>query len=141
MLVLTLATEDGIVGRALEAGARGYLDKHCEIDDLVRSIERVHLGELVVAPSVAEAAVKDLARGQARDPTPSGISARQADVARLVAQGWTNQEIARELCITEHTVKAHLARILAKLGLGNRVQLATYALENGLLAPPKASSA
>jgi DNA-binding NarL/FixJ family response regulator len=135
VLVLTHASEDGLVGRALEAGARGYLDKQCEIEDLVRAIERVHLGDLVVSSSVANTAVKDLTRRTIRELHPPGLSARQLEVIRLVARGHTNQEIARALYITEHTVKAHLAKILGKLSLENRVQLATYALEHGLLDP------
>jgi len=119
VLVLTLGREGGVAGSVLEAGARGLLEKQCEIEDLLQAIERVHAGELLVAPAVAHTAVRDLVRGPTREPNVSGLTARQLDVVRLVAQGWTNQEIARELFITEHTVKAHLAKILAKLQLDN----------------------
>jgi DNA-binding NarL/FixJ family response regulator len=134
VLVLALGGEGGAVGRALQAGARAYLQKDCEPRDLVRAIERVHAGELVIAPMLAETAVKELSGGQAR-AGPAGLTARELQVLRLVAEGRTNPEIARLLCITEHTTKGHLAKILRKVALDNRVQLTAYAIQQGLAAP------
>jgi DNA-binding NarL/FixJ family response regulator len=136
VLVLTQGNEGRAATRALQAGARGYLDKNCEPDDLVRTIERVRTGELVVAPRVAAAVVRELSGEPSRGPASNGLTEREIEVLRLVAYGRTNPEIARELCITQHTVKGHLSNILNKLGLENRVQLATYAMQLGLAEPP-----
>ena len=130
VLVLTEPTNDDAVGGALKAGARGYLQKSCEPEDLVRTIERVHLGELVVAAHNAP-----VLNGHGRSQgSPDGLTDRELEVIRLVARGRTNPGIAHELGITEHTAKEHLANILDKLGLENRVQIATYAVQRGLAA-------
>jgi len=141
--VLALALiEAGGVNELLQAGARGYLDNACELRDLERAIEQIHQGDGVV---VATSRARDFPRkqGVAHDgllPHPN-LTERELDVLRLVAVGRTNGEIARELCITEHTAKGHLAKILSKLGLENRVQLATYATHNRLAEPVQPPSA
>ena len=131
VLVLTNdATEISIV-EALRCGVRGFLSKQCELSEVEAAIERVHKRELVLEPSAVDAVIQGVA------PTPSstsadafaGLTPRELEVARLVAAGHTNPEIAEALCITEHTTKGHLARILRKLGLNNRVQLATLAMQ------------
>ena len=130
MLVLTEASGDPGVSGALQAGARGYLQKSCDPEALVRTIERVHLGELVVAAQAAP-----LLNGHGRlHPRSETLTDRELEVLRLVARGRTNPGIAHELGITEHTAKEHLANILDKLGLENRVQVATYAVHHGLAA-------
>jgi DNA-binding NarL/FixJ family response regulator len=128
ILVLTEPTNDDAVGGALQAGARGYLQKSCEPEDLVRTIERVHLGELVVAAHTTPV-LNGAGRSQG---SPDGLTEREMEVLRLVARGRTNPGIAQELGITEHTAKEHLGNILDKLGLENRVQVATYAVQRGL---------
>jgi DNA-binding NarL/FixJ family response regulator len=135
ILVLTRSTDGSGVGHALQAGARGYLQKDCEPEALFEAIERVHRGELVVAPALREAVVQDLGTGPSRRSGPASLTLREIEVLRLVAQGHTNQEMARELVITQHTVKAHLAKMLGKLGLDNRVQLAAYATQHGIASP------
>ena len=127
VLVLTLDSEPGLVARALQDGARGYLQKQCEVDELAQGIERVHGGELVLSAALTDPAVRGLQAG-----ANGGLTRRELDLLPLVARGRTNQQIADALCITEHTVKAHLARILRKLSLGNRVQLASYAAQHGM---------
>lgn len=141
VLVLTVGVEMEAVSRALQLGARGYLHKDCEPEDLVRMVERVHAGELVVAATVSDLAVRDSQSGAAREPGPGNLTERELAVLRLVAQGRTNPEIARDLYISEHTVKGHLNKILSKLGLENRVQLASYATQHGLAAPLQRSEA
>jgi DNA-binding NarL/FixJ family response regulator len=129
-VVLTEASTDPGVGGALQAGARGYLQKSCDPEALVRTIERVHLGELVVAAQAAP-----LLNGHGRPHARTeALTDRELEVLRLVARGRTNPGIAHELGITEHTAKEHLANILDKLGLENRVQVATYAVHHGLAA-------
>ena len=129
-LVLTEPSSDPSISGALQAGARGYLQKRCAPEDLVHTIERVHLGELVVA-----AYPTPVPNGHARSQaSPEGLTDRELEVLRLVARGRTNPSIAQELGITEHTAKEHLANILDKLGLENRVQVAAYAVHHGLAA-------
>ncbi len=132
VLVLALEHDDEAAGRLLQAGARGYLTKQCDPDDLMRAIERVHAGELTVARAVAATVVKALTTEPGSGPAQDSLTEREREVLRLVARGLTNRQIAEQLCITEHTVKAHLAKILGKLGLNNRVQLTAYALQNGI---------
>jgi DNA-binding NarL/FixJ family response regulator len=127
--------------RALEAGARGYLDTECEVDDLIRAIERVHAGEVVVAPADAETALRDLVGGPTGSDGSASLTPRQLEVLRLVTQGRTNPEIAHRLCITEHTVKAHMGKLLTALQLDNRVQIAAYAVEHGLADTAQAALA
>ncbi len=121
--------------RALQAGARGYLEKDCDPGAVAKAIERVNAGELVVAPASAAAVVRTLGAGGTRDGYSRELTGRECEVLRLVARGCTNREIAAELVITEHTVKAHLAKIQSKLGLVNRVQLTSYAVRNGYHDP------
>ena len=119
------------IGQALQAGARAYLDKGCEPEDLVRAVQRAVAGEIVVAanPRAVAPAVNAAASMSA---AAALLTNREREVVQLVAAGFTNAEIARTLSITEHTAKGHLAQILRKLELGNRVQLATFALQQGL---------
>ena len=139
VLVLTSSSDEGEARQALQAGARGYLDKDREPDDLVRAIERIHAGDLVVSQSAANIVLKEITVPSPTEPRLGGLTTRELEVLQQVAQGRTNPQIARELCITDHTVKAHLANILGKLGLENRVQLATYATEQRIA--PSADSA
>jgi two-component system, NarL family, nitrate/nitrite response regulator NarL len=119
------------LSQALQAGARAYLDKGCEPEDLVRAVQRAAGGEVVVSAN-PKAVASDLNTPGVLSGTGGALTNRQREVVRLVAGGFTNAEIARTLSITEHTAKGHLAQILRKLALGNRVQLATYALQQGL---------
>ena len=135
VVVLTGADGYEAASQALRAGARGYLPKTCEPDDLIRAVERVRRGELVVAPEVDDIVLDGLRSESTRPPSGDSLTSRELDVVRLIARGRTNPEIARELSITEHTVKGHLAKILGKLRLGNRVQLATYATQRGIAVP------
>ncbi len=131
ILVLTQEGEPGLVARALHDGARGYLNKQCGVEELAQGIERVYSGELVLSAALTDPAVRGLSAGP-----NAGLTRRELDLLPLVARGQTNQQIAGALCITEHTVKAHLARILRKLGMGNRVQLASYAAQHGMADLP-----
>lgn len=137
LVVLTLGSDESSVRRTLLAGARAYLRKDCEPQELVRVIERVAAGELVLGRGVSESIL--LIEDDHPHGSPlEGLSERELEVLRLIAQGLSNPEIASALCITENTVKGHVTRILDKLGLENRVQIATYALSHGLAGwPPR----
>jgi two-component system, NarL family, response regulator LiaR len=138
LLVLTAGMTD-VSRRALAAGVRGCIQKDCDPGDVAQAIKRVHAGELVVAPAVV-ASMVSTASNPGNGTVSAGLTERELDVLRLVTMGRTNPEIALELFITEHTVKGHLANILSKLSLDNRVQLATYALQNGLALPTNIDS-
>ena len=124
----------------LQAGARGYLLKSCEPDDLVRTIERVRAGELVVSPAVAGMVFRSTGIQPDRGRDLSTLTDREREVLSLVALGKTNAQIAQELAITEHTVKTHLAKVLGKLRAENRVQLAALAVEHGLVRPDSSAT-
>jgi two-component system, NarL family, response regulator DesR len=133
---LVLASADpGMARVALEAGAHGYVDKNYQLQDFERAIERIHSGDAVVAPGPAHSFLQTLNKEPSGGNPAGDLTERELDVVRLVARGHTNAETGRQLCITEHTVKGHLAKILGKLMLQNRVQLATYALHAGLAEP------
>ena len=130
VLVLTRDGYPADVGRFVRAGARGYLRTTSTLADLIQAIVRVHQGDLVVTSTGTESVVNSLSGAGARQAAQPAVTPRELDVLALVSQGRTNAEIARELSITEHTVKGHLANLLAKLGVDNRTQLATRAAQH-----------
>jgi NarL family two-component system response regulator LiaR len=132
ILVLTSFAGDDKVFPAIKAGALGYLLKDSEPADLVEAIQQVHRGEPSLAPSIAQKVLKELRHPSARPPTPDPLTDREMEVLRLVAKGLTNPEIARQLVITEATVRTHVSHILSKLHLANRVQATLYALQEGI---------
>jgi DNA-binding NarL/FixJ family response regulator len=128
VVVLTTYETDRDILRAIEAGACGYLLKDASPADLADAVRGAARGETVLAPSVASTLVR-----QVRSPAPPALSAREAQVLRLVALGRTNADIGRELFISEATVKTHLLRIFAKLDVADRTAAVTTAMSYGLL--------
>ena len=125
ILMLTTFNLDEYVYHALKAGASGFLLKDASREQLAGAVRAVSAGETLLAPAVSTTAV-----------TASGrLSERELGVVRLVAQGRSNAEIAAALYLSEATVKSHIARILAKLGLRDRVQVAVHAYETGIVRP------
>lgn len=125
VLILTTFETDADILRAVEAGAAGYLLKDAEPMDLVAAVEAAHRGEIVLAP--------DLARRLADRQHLPQLTARELEILRLVAHGQSNRIIADELFITEATVKTHLARAFAKLGVSSRTEAVSLARDRGLL--------
>ncbi len=125
-IVLSTFDEDDYIFGALRGGAAGYLLKDCSPDELVAAISRVSRGETVLSNPVAARLVADLRREPVRGAFPGQelLSARELEVARMVAAGAANREIAARLFITEGTVKNHVSSVLRKLGLRDRTQLA-----------------
>lgn len=127
-IVLSTFDEDDYIFGALRAGATGYLLKDCSPEDLVSAIHRVARGETVLGSPVAARLVAELRHA----PPPAAtafrgqelLSAREVEVARMVAAGAANREIAARLFITEGTVKNHVSSVLRKLALRDRIQLA-----------------
>jgi two-component system, NarL family, response regulator LiaR len=116
----------------VRAGAAGYLLKDVEPRDLVKAIRTVHGGEALLHPAVAARLMDEFAAGPAPQPGADGLTAREREVLTLIARGLPNKLIARELSISEKTVKAHVSSILGKLGLTDRTQAALYAVRSGL---------
>jgi DNA-binding NarL/FixJ family response regulator len=129
VLVLTTFDSDADVLPAVEAGATGYLLKDAPREELVRAVRAAYQGQAVLAPSVAR---KLLSRVRAPAPVET-LTDRESKVLRLVAAGTTNREAARQLFISEATVKTHLLHIYAKLGVRDRAAAVAAAYERGLL--------
>ena len=139
ILMLTTFDLDEYVYRALKAGASGFLLKDASREQLTDAVRAVAAGETLLAPAITRRLIEDFCRGPAPGTaaTVAGerLSERELDVVRLVAQGLSNAEIAAALYLSEATVKSHIARTLAKLGLRDRVQVAVYAYERGIVRP------
>jgi DNA-binding NarL/FixJ family response regulator len=131
VVVLTTYDSDGDILPAVEAGAAGYLLKDMPRAGLVDAIFAAARGETVLAPAVAGRLVTRL-----RAPQPEALSPREAAVLAAAARGLTNAQIGRELFIGEATVKTHLLRAYAKLGVSGRTAAVTKAIEAGLLPSP-----
>jgi DNA-binding NarL/FixJ family response regulator len=130
VLVLTTYDTESDVLPAIEAGATGYLLKDAPRDELIRAVRAAAAGESVLSPAVATRLV-----GQVRSPADAPLSERELDVLRLVARGTTNREAAKQLFVSEATVKTHLLHIYAKLGVNDRAAAVAAAYETGLLVP------
>src|SRR5260221_385926 len=135
IIVLTTFDTDADILRAVEAGAAGYLLKDSPRADLLRAIRAAARGETVLAPVVAGRLMS-----RVRGPRPETLSARETEVLALVARGMTNFQIGRALFVSEATVKTHLTRACAKLGVTGRTAAVTKAMETGALPPPGTAS-
>ncbi|MFC4592143.1 response regulator [Sphaerisporangium corydalis] len=128
-IVLSTFDEDEYIFGALRGGALGYLLKDCSPDELVSAVHRVSRGETVLGGPVAARLVAELRQGDGDRGAFRGqelLSAREGEVARMIAAGAANREIAARLHITEGTVKNHVSSVLRKLGLRDRTQLAVH---------------
>ena len=130
VLVLTTYDTEGDVLPAIEAGATGYLLKDTPRDELLRAVRAAAAGESVLSPPVARQLL-----GQVRRPHRDVLSDRELEVLVLVARGATNKAAARELFISEATVKTHLHHVYEKLGVNDRAAAVAKAYERGLLTP------
>jgi two-component system NarL family response regulator len=137
VIMLTVSERDEDLFDAIRAGARGYLLKNVGMDELIDAIRRVQAGEAIIAPSMALRLLEEFRTLASQAPAEphqlEGLSDRETDVLRLVAQGYSNREIADALSLSEHTVKSHLQSILDKLQLRSRAHAAAYAVQAGLV--------
>ena len=133
ILVLTSFTSDDKVFRSLRAGALGYVLKESQPQELMEAIRRIHRGQSFLHPSIAHKLLRELAAPQAPAAAPPSLTDREIQVLKLVACGESNRTISAQLGISEATVRTHLSRILAKLGLESRTQAVLYALREGVV--------
>jgi DNA-binding NarL/FixJ family response regulator len=143
ILMLTTFNLDEYVYRAMRAGASGFLLKDASREQLTGAVRTVSAGESLLAPAITRRLIDDFCRGPAPGAAAVGaagpLSERELDVVRLVAQGLSNAEIAAKLFLSEATIKSHVARVLAKLRLRDRVQVVVFAYENGIVRPGRGS--
>ncbi|HEX2030190.1 MAG TPA: response regulator transcription factor [Actinomycetota bacterium] len=137
VLVLSASGEEADVLEAVKAGARGYLLKSATSDEVADAVRRVHAGEPVFTPSLAGLVLDEFRRLAARDPDEPALTARENEVLKLVAKGYTYREIAEKLFISVKTVQNHVQNILTKLQLRRRYELMRYAIQKGLDRAPE----
>ncbi|HLE77923.1 MAG TPA: response regulator transcription factor [bacterium] len=136
VLALTMHEDESYVFRLLRAGASGYVLKRAAATDLVAAVRAASRGEAFLYPSVARDVIADYLRrveaGEEKERY-DGLTSREREILTLIAQGLSNQEIARNLYISIKTVQTHRAHILEKLGLHDRTELVRYAIRKGLI--------
>jgi DNA-binding NarL/FixJ family response regulator len=140
VLIITTFDLDDYVVEALRAGASGFLLKDATADELVHAVRVIAAGNALLAPSVTRRLLDRYARRlPPSSPTRAGalrnLTNRERDVLLLVARGYSNAAIGKELHLAESSVKTHVSHLLTKLGLVDRVQLVVFAYENGLIQP------
>jgi DNA-binding NarL/FixJ family response regulator len=141
VLILTTFGLDGYVYAALRAGASGFMLKDAPPEEIVGAVRIVARGEAMLAPTVTRAVIEEFARQPlptARHAPPAavtGLTPREREVLDLLVQGLSNPEICARLFISDATAKTHVARVLAKLGVRDRVQAVIYAYETGVVVP------
>jgi DNA-binding NarL/FixJ family response regulator len=142
VLILTTFDLDEYVYAALQAGASGFLLKDVPPEQLVAAVQTVRRGDALLSPAITRRLVERYARHDATSTPIHGslerLSPREREVLRLLAHGLSNAELAGRLYLSEATIKTHVARVLAKLGLRDRVQAVVLAYETGLVAPGRA---
>ena len=135
VLMLTTFDLDEYVVEAFRAGASGFLLKTAPPQQLVAAIRTLHEGEALLAPASTRRLIEQFARPREAAGALRDLTARETDVLRLLARGLTNAEIAAELVVEASTVKSHVASVLAKLDVRDRVQAVVFAYENGVVRP------
>jgi DNA-binding NarL/FixJ family response regulator len=139
VLILTTFGLDTYVFDALRAGASGFMLKDAPPEELVAAVRIVASGEALLAPAVTRGVIEEFARRPVAAPSPSAaldeLTPREREVLELLARGLSNPEICERLVVSEATTKTHVARILQKLDLRDRVQAVIFAYEHGVVAP------
>ncbi len=138
LLMLTAARDDGLILKALRAGAKGYLSKDTTVSHLTKAIQAVHQGELwvdrkLVARFVEAETTAEVQEENRQDGTQQALTTREEEILRLLTTGGTNKEIAQALFISEKTVKCHLNNIFRKLNFTRRLQAILHAVHCGLV--------
>jgi DNA-binding NarL/FixJ family response regulator len=138
VLVLTTFDEEEYLYEALRAGTSGFLLKVSPPEQLIGAVRTVAAGNALIDPAVTQRVIAAFGRRAAVKPPPPSLqelTARELEVLQLLARGLSNQEIAGELIVGDATIKTHVARVLMKLGLRDRVQAVVFAYEHGIVEP------
>jgi len=134
VLLLTVHEDESLLREAIRAGAAGYIVKRAVESELINAIHAVWRGDLYIHPAMTRALLKDWSPPASPRRAPlEPLTPREREVLCLIAQGYTNRQIAEKLSISVRTVESHRANIIGKLGLRSRVELVRYAREHGLL--------
>jgi DNA-binding NarL/FixJ family response regulator len=144
VLVLTTFDEEEYLYEALRAGTSRFLLKVSPPEQLIGAVRTVAAGNALIDPAVTQHVIAAFGRRVATKPPPATLAeltARELEVLELLARGLSNQEIARELIVGDATVKTHVARVLMKLGLRDRVQAVVFAYEHGIVASAAVTTA
>jgi two-component system, NarL family, response regulator LiaR len=131
VLALTSVLEDASVVGAVRAGAIGYLLKDTQAEALCQAIKAAAAGQVQLTPKAAARLLQAISAPE----SPEALTERETEVLQLLAQGYSNKQIARSLHNTEKTIKTHVSRILSKLGVQSRTQATLYAIRTGLVSP------
>ncbi|HJS07219.1 MAG TPA: response regulator transcription factor [Pirellulales bacterium] len=135
VVALTVHQDAGYMKRLIQAGAKGYVVKRAAAEELIHALRKVSAGEIYLDPSVAARLVDRDLRPETRmnGAVDRPLTDREVEVARLIAQGYSNKEVASRLRISVKTVETHKARVMEKLGIQSRVELVQYAMDEGWL--------
>ena len=135
VLILTAHEDESLLREAIHAGAAGYIVKRAVESELINAIHAVSHGDLYVHPTMTRALLKDMSViPTAEEPLAESLTPREIEVLRLIAQGYTNGQVAKELNLSVRTVESHRANLMGKLNLHSRVELVKYAIEKGLIS-------
>ena len=133
VLILTVHEDEALLREAVRAGAAGYITKRAIESELINAIHTVWRGDMYVHPSMMRALLQEPPAPPAVQERVESLTPREIDVLRFIAQGYTNRQVAQELCISIRTVESHRANLMGKLGMQGRVELVRYAKERGLI--------
>ncbi len=135
VLLLSMHDDERYFFDAVEVGANGYVLKRSADTDLIDAIQAVARGEQFVSPVTERAAIKEWLDSGKVDRLEDPLTPRELDVVKLIAEAYTNKQIAEALHVSEKTVESHRANVLSKLGMRDRVELVRYAIRRGLVEP------
>lgn len=140
VLVLSTYEDKENVAAALRAGARGYLGKGAEPEELIDAVRKVHAGESLLSPEATSSLIATylatpMSHGNAAREPSEPLTERELEILRLVARGHSNEAMSARLVISPHTVKTHVKRVMQKTGSHDRAQLVVWAFDAGIVAP------
>jgi two-component system response regulator NreC len=135
VLILTMHENEEYIRQVLAAGALGYVLKDAAARDLLSAIRAVYQGEAVLSPAITRLVIEDYLRwGDIRPPdSTNGLTSREREVLQLIAEGYTNKEIAEILCLSIKTVQSHRTNLMSKLDLHDRGELIKYAIQKKII--------
>lgn len=135
VLILTMHENEEYIRQVLAAGALGYILKDAAARDLLGAIRAVHQGEVVLSPAITRLVIEDYLRwGDIRPAdTSNGLTPREREILQLIAEGYTNKEIAEILCLSVKTIQSHRTNLMSKLDLHDRGELIKYAIQKKII--------